>query len=86
MSRLNLKEEKVIQARIDSALGVLMEHCDSVQILASYMIDSGNTCTVFAGKGNWYARTGMAREFLSRDDAQNVGVAVENCSDHGEEL
>jgi hypothetical protein len=80
MSRLNPKEEKVIRDRVESALGVLMEHCDSVQILVSYMIDSGNTNTLYSGKGNWYARTGMAHEFLSRDDAQNIGVAVSDYS------
>jgi hypothetical protein len=44
------------------------------------MIDSGNTNTLYSGKGNWYARTGMAHEFLSRDDAQNIGVAVSDYS------
>jgi hypothetical protein len=84
MSRLTTKQEKVVIRLVDNAIGVLMEHCDTVQILTSYQIAGGKTCTVFAGKGNWYARTGMAREFLSRDNAQNVGAAVSNCLEEEE--
>lgn len=46
----------------------LREHFDCVQILVSHVTDRG-TEDIFDGNGNWYARQGMAREFLNRDQA-----------------
>lgn len=48
----------------------LGEHADSIQILASfYEADEGTYCRKI-GIGNFYARQGMAREFLQQDQAQ----------------
>ena len=47
----------------------LMERFDSVQILASNSTDIG-TENVFLGAGNWFARQGMAHDFINKDRAQ----------------
>lgn len=53
---------------IDKHVDELREHFPHVQILVSWEDDTTkNTHDVFRGKGNWYARVGMAREFLTRD-------------------
>lgn len=44
----------------------LAEHYDAVQILVSNCEHDG-TRYLARGHGNWYARTGMAREFLKTD-------------------
>ena len=44
----------------------LSEHCDAVQISACRN-DAGNTSCFHMGEGNWYARIGMAKEFLELD-------------------
>ena len=47
----------------------LGEHFDSVQVLVSWN-EEGLTKDVYAGGGNWYARVGMARDFLTRDTGE----------------
>lgn len=47
----------------------LSEFFDTVQILASNTTDIG-TEHVFIGSGNWFARQGMAHDFINRDRAQ----------------
>ncbi|XHR29895.1 MAG: hypothetical protein ACFUZC_04940 [Chthoniobacteraceae bacterium] len=48
------------------------EHFDSVQILASEPVyePGGGTRPYYCGTGNWYARVGLAREFLTRDQVR----------------
>lgn len=46
----------------------LMEHFDSVQVLVSVCTDRG-TESVFLGGGNWFARQGMAHDFITKDRA-----------------
>lgn len=41
---------------------------DSIQILAS-RVDANGTACIRHGFGNWYARTGMAQEFLEQERA-----------------
>jgi hypothetical protein len=60
---------------VDDALAVLSEHFDHVQILATWS-EPGVTKDCFRGEGNWYARQGMCREFLSRDKAQVVAKEI----------
>ncbi len=43
----------------------LAEHFDCVQIMVTRM-DQGNTLCVKKGVGNWYARRGMAHEFIEQ--------------------
>ncbi len=46
------------------------EHCDAVQVLATWN-EEGESQRHASGKGNWYARTGMALEFLEMAKARN---------------
>lgn len=48
----------------------LGEHFDSVQIMATWSEDS-ITHLSNNGCGNWYARQGMAHEFINSDIAQD---------------
>ena len=51
------------------AMRILGEHFDHVQVLVSWN-EQGTTQRLFEGGGNWYARQGMAHEFIKCDDAQ----------------
>lgn len=57
---------------VDKAVDDLREFFPHVQILVTWENDddSRETMDLFRGKGNWYARAGMAREFLNRDEGQ----------------
>jgi hypothetical protein len=52
------------------------EHCEAVQIMVSRPVDGGGTEFIKRGVGNWYARIGMAREFLNSDQAQDQAFAI----------
>lgn len=58
----------------------LMEHFSSVQILASRVDADGSTHMFTMGRGDWYARQGLAHEFISREraetNANSIGVAL----------
>jgi len=54
---------------LDFHVSALMEHFDSVQIMASRSAHEG-TEDVMRGGGNWYARQGMAHDFITRDKAR----------------
>lgn len=60
----------------------------SVQVLCSWP-NCGNTASVQTGVGNWYARQGMAHEFINVDIAQEnanqIANAIKPSSDNGEE-
>ncbi len=49
----------------------LNEHFEAVQIMVCGLRDDGGTEQIFSGRGLWHARTGLAHEFLQRDDARN---------------
>ena len=63
---------------IQDAVAKLREHFETVQILVSFVEDDGGSGTVdmFCGSGNWYARQGMAREFITRDQAMVSAVEI----------
>lgn len=54
---------------VDAALAILCEHFEAVQILTSTTAHDG-THRLFKGAGNWYARQGMAHEFIRMDQAR----------------
>jgi hypothetical protein len=62
----------------------LMEHFDAVQILATVVSERG-TEMVAIGSGNWYARRGMAEEFINRDkavtEANEIAEAIQSSQD-----
>ena len=47
----------------------LIEYFDAVQILVSLPGDGG-TASIFTGRGNWFARQGMAHDFIKQDQAR----------------
>lgn len=53
----------------------LGEHFDAVQILVSWN-EYGLTNCAKRGVGNWYARQGMAQEFIDQDQAQTLAREV----------
>jgi len=78
------EQERLVQRHIDE----LMEHFDAVQILVS-STDPDGTANVFKGGGNWFARQGMAHDFIRQDkartDAREISKAIEPPKDTGEE-
>jgi hypothetical protein len=62
----------------DSCVARLLEHCDAVQIMMTGSRNGGDQCWSLArGGGNWYARQGLAHEFITSD------VAMENARQIG---
>lgn len=47
----------------------LSEHVEHVQVMVSWN-EEALTHRVFYGSGNWYARQGLAHEFIQKDIAQ----------------
>ena len=48
-------------------LDALSEIYDSVQILGTFLRPNNTTSSHKRGSGNWYARQGMAHEFISEN-------------------
>lgn len=58
-------EKQVVQ----KCLETISEHFDCVQLLVSREIgDFSGTERIFIGRGNWFARKGMAKDFLDMDN------------------
>lgn len=55
--------------RIQRIVAQLQEHCDSVQVFATFRYD-GETAGISVGSGNWYARLGQIKDWLLRLDEQ----------------
>lgn len=74
---------------IDRAAAALAEHFEAVEILASVRLDGDNagTRSVYGGRGNWFARQGMAHDFISREQANEVSdqIAKKINPDEGED-
>ena len=69
-------EEK--QAYVEKISAQLYEHFDAVQILVSWNEES-RCDMITSGSGNWYARQGMAHDFIQRDIAQNNASELSRC-------
>lgn len=68
-------------ALVDRHVEDLREHFQVVQILCSSENEDGGTLRIFRGRGNWFARIGMVREFVdSNKEVQPVRI-VENGDD-----
>ena len=68
-------EEAVEMVRnVASQLG---EYFDAVQILVSW-VEDGQTKAVKQGVGDWYARQGLAHEFINSDIAQETAFQIAN--------
>lgn len=55
---------------LEETAAKLAEHFDAVQILASWRHEGLTSCAQ-RGAGNFYARQGMAHEFINSDIAQD---------------
>jgi hypothetical protein len=74
---------------LEDASRKLGEHFDAIQILASWNEES-LTKAMYRGSGNWYARQGMAHEFINADIAQDTAHKIadqlnKNDSDDGDD-
>ena len=82
MGKWKSKEERKQDERdkravlLDKLSSALMEHFDSVQILTTWMDEEGVTHQLKWGRGNWFARQGMARQFMQEDLAQDIGFEI----------
>lgn len=72
--------------RIHETLRDLHEHFEAIQILATWVDDDGQTCRVSLGIGNFYARQGLAHEFIEMDAAATTAheLAKVICEDDDE--
>ena len=77
MGRNSIDEVDMQRERISKACDVLMEHCNSIQVMCSIEVDGGGTRGIFHGCGDYYSRAGMAHEFIQRDRATDIGIAVD---------
>ena len=70
---------------LDEAALKLGEHFDNVQIMVSWM-DQGATLSCCRGCGNWHARHGLARDFITSDIAHENArqIAAKLNEDNGE--
>jgi hypothetical protein len=54
----------------------LSEFFGSVQIHASALTIDGDTQSFHAGNGDWYARQGLAQEFIDTDQAETLAKEI----------
>lgn len=64
-----------VEELLEKTAAALGEHFDAVQVLVSWNEDGATTC-VKRGAGNWYARQGMAHEFINADVSQENAAAL----------
>jgi len=70
---MNLKEgEKILAAHVAQ----LSEHFDCVQIMVSTHMPGDQTMCCKRGCGNWYARQGMAREFITDEESASQAAEI----------
>lgn len=63
------KQADIVDQKLQEAIKLLSEHCDSVQIFAEFT-EAGETVKAELGHGSFYARLGMAQEFLQTNNAR----------------
>lgn len=71
--------EEELAKKVQDFAAQLAEHCDAVQIFVS-KTEEGICRAIYRGAGNWYARQGMAHEFINQD------VAQENAKQLGDKI
>jgi len=69
-----MSDQEAQQIVLDAAHR-LAEHFDCVQILATRM-NQGHTQFVKKGVGNWYARHGMAQQFIQIGAAEDLATEI----------
>ena len=78
-----------LESLAENFVAKLGEHCDAVQIMLSWN-ENGQTYCLKRGCGNWYARQGMAHEFINEDIAADTARQIASSinppdSDDGDE-
>lgn len=68
---MTVEDKKKLEAIVQSALNTILEHADSVQIIAT-KCHGGTTVCVCKGDGNWYARVHSCQEFIDSDSAKTL--------------
>jgi hypothetical protein len=63
----------------------LSEHFDAVLVVASYMETDGTWTAVSAGEGSWYARLGMAAQFVEQARAEGIANEIARCREDEDE-
>ena len=85
---MSMSENDRLAAICEEFAAKLGEHFDAVQILASWN-DGGLSYCIKRGSGNWYARQGMAHEFINADMAQEqarqIAEAMPSPPDDGDD-
>lgn len=69
---------------VDRIAQDLAEHFDAVQILASHCEADGTMC-MKRGRGNWYARQGMAQEFIQSNEAETNAEYIASKLEEGKD-
>lgn len=65
---------------LDDTLARLAEHFEAIQIMVTRYTEDG-TQHVSRGTGNWYARQGMAHEFIGLARADEVAERITTAQD-----
>ena len=65
-------------ALIEKHLDALSEYFDCVQVLAAVVKPSGLTSSYKKGCGLWYARIGLAHEFIDEDRSEDAARRISN--------
>lgn len=76
---------KEAEKHLDSIVARLAEHFDAVQILVSWGAEGGDTCGLSRGGGNWYARQGLAHEFIEQARARGNAHELSAVLDGGDD-
>ncbi len=63
-------------AELERHVAELSEFYDSVQIFASGLNSDGTTFSHKRGSGNWYARQGLAHEFIQENIAEDTADKI----------
>ena len=71
MTRQDQQKQEILAKHCSA----LMEHFDSVQILACSHGDGGTKMSDY-GLGCYYSRRGMMHEFIERDQGSNMKLGV----------
>ena len=64
------ESEREISELVDQCVARLMEHCDAVQIFVSVQDKDDKTSVYRGGRGNYFARLGMVKEWV-RDQTED---------------
>jgi len=71
-----MSDVEQLRRMAEEAAARLGEHASAVQILISLPAPGGGTVSIKKGVGDWYARQGLAHEFIMADQAQEIAHAI----------